>query len=219
MSLGDNIKKLRKSTGLTQEDIAKEIGVSKQTVQKYENGIINNIPSDKIEVIAKLLKTTPAKLMGWEDSRSSRSFNLVSPNITDDIVTFPVIGSIAAGYNEIAVEDWSGETIDVPRSYLRGRDKSDFFVLQVHGNSMYPLYHEKDKVLIRKQNYIEHNGDVGAVMLYDGECVTLKRVDIFDDMIRLSPINPEYQPKELKGVDMETYHILGVPRLLVREMD
>ncbi len=218
MSLGDNIKKLRKSTGLTQEDIAKEIGVSKQTVQKYENGIINNIPSDKIEVIAKLLKTTPAKLMGWEDSRSSRSFNLVSPNITDDIVTFPVIGSIAAGYNEIAVEDWSGETIDVPRSYLRGRDKSDFFVLQVHGNSMYPLYHEKDKVLIRKQNYIEHNGDVGAV-IYDGECVTLKRVDIFDDMIRLSPINPEYQPKELKGVDMETYHILGVPRLLVREMD
>lgn len=218
MSLGDNIKKLRKSTGLTQEDIAKEIGVSKQTVQKYENGIINNIPSDKIEVIAKLLKTTPAKLMGWEDSRSSRSFNLVSPNITDDIVTFPVIGSIAAGYNEIAVEDWSGETIDVPRSYLRGRDKSDFFVLQVHGNSMYPLYHEKDKVLIRKQNYIEHNGDVGAV-IYDGECVTLKRVDIFDDMIRLSPINPEYQPKKLKGVDMETYHILGVPRLLVREMD
>lgn len=218
MSLGDNIKKLRKSTGLTQEDIAKEIGVSKQTVQKYENGIINNIPSDKIEVIAKLLKTTPAKLMGWEDSRSSRSFNLVSPNITDDIVTFPVIGSIAAGYNKIAVEDWSGETIDVPRSYLRGRDKSDFFVLQVHGNSMYPLYHEKDKVLIRKQNYIEHNGDVGAV-IYDGECVTLKRVDIFDDMIRLSPINPEYQPKELKGVDMETYHILGVPRLLVREMD
>lgn len=218
MSLGDNIKKLRKSTGLTQEDIAKEIGVSKQTVQKYENGIINNIPSDKIEVIAKLLKTTPAKLMGWEDSRSSRSFNLVSPNITDDIVTFPVIGSIAAGYNEIAVEDWSGETIDVPRSYLRGRDKSDFFVLQVHGNSMYPLYHEKDKVLIRKQNYIEHNGDVGAV-IYDGECVTLKRVDIFADMIRLSPINPEYQPKELKGVDMETYHILGVPRLLVREMD
>lgn len=87
MSLGANIKKLRKSTGLTQEDIAKEIGVSKQTVQKYENGIITNIPSDKIEVIAKLLKTTPAKLMGWEDSESSRSFNLASPNITDRAIS------------------------------------------------------------------------------------------------------------------------------------
>lgn len=217
MSLGDNIKKLRKSTGLTQEDIAKEIGVSKQTVQKYENGIINNIPSDKIEVIAKLLKTTPAKLMGWEDNRSSRSFNLVSPNITDDVLTFPVIGSIAAGYNEIAVEDWSGETIDVPRSYLRGRDKSDFFVLQVHGDSMYPIYHTDDKVLILRQTYIEHSGDVGAV-IYDGECATLKRIDISDDMIRLSPINPSYQPKELKGAEREQCHVIGIPYLLVREI-
>lgn len=214
MSLGNNIKHARKAAGLTQEDIAKEIGVSKQTVQKYESGVITTISSDKIEIIAKLLKTTPAKLMGWEDGSSLK---LISPSITDDVVTFPVLGSIAAGFEEVAVEDWSGAVVEVPTAYLKGRDKKDFFVLEVRGNSMYPLYHEKDKVLILKQNYIDHNGDVGAV-IYDGECATLKRVDISDDMVRLSPINPEYQPKELKGADMETYHILGVPRLLVREI-
>ena len=211
MSLGNNIKHARKAAGLTQEDIAKEIGVSKQTVQKYESGVITTISSDKIEIIAKLLKTTPAKLMGWEDGSSLK---LISPSITDDVVTFPVLGSIAAGFEE----DWSGAVVEVPTAYLKGRDKKDFFVLEVRGNSMYPLYHEKDKVLILKQNYIDHNGDVGAV-IYDGECATLKRVDISDDMVRLSPINPEYQPKELHGADLEMYHILGVPRLLIREIN
>ena len=212
MSIGKNIKNRRKELYLTQEDIAKRIGVSKQTVQKYESGVIANIPSDKIEMVAELLKTTPAKLMGWENPN-----RYLSPNITDDVVTFPVIGSIAAGYNEIAVEDWSGETIDVPRSYLRGRDKSDFFVLQVHGDSMYPIYHTDDKVLILRQTYIEHSGDVGAV-IYDGECATLKRIDISDDMIRLSPINTSYQPKELKGAEREQCHVIGIPYLLVREI-
>lgn len=214
MSLGNNIKYARKAAGLTQEDIAKKIGVSKQTVQKYESGVITTISSDKIEIIAKLLKTTPAKLMGWEDGSSLK---LISPNITEDVVTFPVLGCIAAGYEEIANEDWSGETVEIPVSYLKGRKQAEFFVLKVHGNSMYPLYHENDKILILKQNCIEHNGDFGAV-IYDGECATLKRIDVFDDMVRLSPVNPEYQPKELRGVDMETYHILGVPRMLIREI-
>lgn len=217
MSLGNNIKYARKAAGLTQEDIAREIGVSKQTVQKYESGIITTISSDKIEIIAKLLRTTPAKLMGWEDNTSAQSFKLFSPNVTDDVVTFPVLGSIAAGYNETAIEDWSGETIDVPRSFLKGRSKSDFFVLKVHGDSMYPTYHTDDKVLILRQTFIERSGDVGAV-IYDGECATLKRIDIFDDMVRLSPLNPSYPPKELTGTDLEHYRILGVPYLLVREI-
>lgn len=217
MSLGNNIKYARKAAGLTQEDIAREIGVSKQTVQKYESGIITTISSDKIEIIAKLLRTTPAKLMGWEDNTSAQSFKLFSPNVTDDVVTFPVLGSIAAGYNETAIEDWSGETIDVPRSFLKGRSKSDFFVLKVHGDSMYPIYHTDDKVLILRQTFVERSGDVGAV-IYDGECATLKRVEIFDDMVRLSPLNPSYPPKELTGANLEQYHIIGVPYLLVREI-
>lgn len=217
MSLGNNIKYARKAAGLTQEDIAREIGVSKQTVQKYESGIITTISSDKIEIIAKLLRTTPAKLMGWEDNTSAQSFKLFSPNVTDDVVTFPVLGSIAAGYNEMAIEDWSGETIDVPRSFLKGRSKSDFFVLKVHGDSMYPIYHTDDKVLILRQTFVERSGDVGAV-IYDGECATLKRVEIFDDMVRLSPLNPSYPPKELTGANLEQHHIIGVPYLLVREI-
>lgn len=65
MRIGDRIKALRNEIGMGQTDLADKIGVSKQTMYKYENNIVTNIPSDKIELIAKNLGTTPAALMGW----------------------------------------------------------------------------------------------------------------------------------------------------------
>ena len=203
------------------KDFAKFLGIPYTTYINYEKGK-REPKSEFINDFCDRLGVSIDYMTGRVNEptaiyEGNRLKNLHAPNITDDVVTFPVLGSIAAGYEEVAIEDWSGGVIDIPKKYLKGRNENDFFVLEVNGNSMYPLYHEKDKVLILKQNYIEKNGDVGAV-IYDGECATLKRVDVFDDMVKLSPVNPEYQPKELKGADMETYHILGVPRLLVREI-
>lgn len=65
--IGDRIKKLRSDTGLSQVEFAQKIGVSKQTLYKYENGIVTNIPSDKIEAIAHLCGVSPAYIMGWDD--------------------------------------------------------------------------------------------------------------------------------------------------------
>ena len=79
------------------------------------------------------------------------------------------------GYDEIAVEDWSGETIDIPASYLRGHKKEEFFVLSVHGDSMYPIYMDGDKVLVLRQSTLNRSGEIGAV-LYEGENATLKKV-------------------------------------------
>ncbi|WP_369794744.1 helix-turn-helix domain-containing protein [Eubacterium sp. SB2] len=50
---GDRIKNLRESINVLQTELAEKIGVSKQTLYKYENNIVTNIPSYKIELIAK----------------------------------------------------------------------------------------------------------------------------------------------------------------------
>ena len=51
MTIGEKIKKLRLDLGLTQEELAKAVGTQKQTIHKYETGIIANIPASKIETI------------------------------------------------------------------------------------------------------------------------------------------------------------------------
>lgn len=65
MTVGERIKEIRMKLGMSQVAFADKISVSKQTLYKYENNIITNIPSDKIEAAAKLGNVSPAYLMGW----------------------------------------------------------------------------------------------------------------------------------------------------------
>ena len=64
---GDRIKNLRIQNKMTLEEVGERIGVSKQTLYKYENNIITNIPSHKIEGLAQIFNVSPALIMGWND--------------------------------------------------------------------------------------------------------------------------------------------------------
>lgn len=66
--VGNNIKNARTAAGISQTDLAKRVGVSKQTLYKYEAGIVSNIPLDKIEEISRVLRVPAADLVGWSGS-------------------------------------------------------------------------------------------------------------------------------------------------------
>lgn len=65
MTVGQRLKQLREKAGLSQVDLAAKLNVSKQNLYKYENDIIINIPSDKIEEAASILNVSPSYIMGW----------------------------------------------------------------------------------------------------------------------------------------------------------
>lgn len=73
MEIGKRIKERREEMHLTLEDVAKRAGVARATVCRYEKGVIENIPSDRIEKVAKALKCSPSYLMGWEEYPSDMS--------------------------------------------------------------------------------------------------------------------------------------------------
>ena len=68
MNIGQNIKRRRQELGYTLEDVAQKVGLTRQTLSRYETGVIGNIPSDKIEALSVVLDTSPAYIMGWEES-------------------------------------------------------------------------------------------------------------------------------------------------------
>ena len=70
MTVGERLKQLREQIGMSQVDFATKINVSKQTLYKYENNIITNIPSDKIESAARICNVSPAYIMGWGNDLS-----------------------------------------------------------------------------------------------------------------------------------------------------
>ena len=216
-----NLNSIMEECDRTPSDIVNLLGVSKSTVSSWRNGEKMprmdkiEIPITRIELLAKALHSSAAYLMGWEEPTSLRA-----PEVTEDTVIFPVIGEIAAGYDYPAYEDWSGDTVEIPKSYLHGRSRDDFFVLSVKGDSMYPQYMDGDKVLILKQSTMNRSGEIGAI-IYDGDMATLKKIEYVDgeDWVKLIPINPEYTPKTIRNEDLEQCHVLGIPRLLVREIE
>lgn len=207
--------------GMKQADLVYKTGIGKSSISTYISG--NYEPKQRnIYKIANALNVSEAWLMGYDvpmERDSPIATPYPAPTVTDDVVTFPVIGDVAAGYDQIAIEDWSGDTITIPRECLHGRPKSDYFVLTVSGDSMYPLYIDGDKVLVLKADTMDHSGQVGVIM-YNGDNATLKRIEYADgeDWLRMVPINPYYQPKTVSGADLEQCRVIGIPRMLVREL-
>lgn len=68
---------------MSQVDVADKVGISKQTLYKYENGIISTIPYDKIYNFAKLYNVSPSYLVGWENEIGS--VKSTDQNISEDL--------------------------------------------------------------------------------------------------------------------------------------
>ena len=172
MTKGQRIKTLRDSIAMSQVDMAERIGVSKQTLYKYENDIITNIPSDKIEEIARLVGVEPSFIMGWEDSTES--------------IRIPVYGRVAAGIPLEAITDII-DYEEIPTTW-----KGDYIALKVKGDSMTPRITDGDVIIARKQDDAE-SGDV-VVAMVDGQDATVKKLIKNASGITLQPYNPIYEP-------------------------
>ena len=192
-----NLKKIRKERGLTLEQLASILGTTRQTIHRYENGTINNIPEDKIRALASALGTSPSELMGWENA--SESCSNVLPIRMKSI---PMLGEIACGEPIYVTEEHE--------SFCIADDGLDAdFCLRAHGDSMIGArIYDGDTVFIRMQSSVD-NGEIAAVIIEDE--ATLKRVYYYPDeeKLVLSPENPRYAPLVYVGDELDGVRILG----------
>ena len=201
MIVGEKIKKVRESKNIAQVDLANQVGISKQTLYKYENGIITNIPSNKIESIAKALETTPAYLMGWDDTQITIDYSSIDNIIPmPNMVKVPLLGDIACG-EPITAEENIETYLNMPEK-IKGT-----FALRCKGDSMINArIFDGDIVFIREQPDVE-NGEIAAVLI-DNEA-TLKRVYKYDSRIELRAENPTFKPLSYEGEKLADICILG----------
>lgn len=67
LNVGRKIKEKRELLGMTQDELAEKTGYkSRSSINKIEKGG-NDLPQSKVVLFAKILQTTPAYLMGWEE--------------------------------------------------------------------------------------------------------------------------------------------------------
>lgn len=195
--VANKLKLLRKQKGMTLEELAASLGTSKQTIHRYENGVIANIPKEKIEKLADVLETTPAELMGWGESLSG--YDNILP-IKKKIL--PIIGTISCGEPIYADEEYG--------SFVETNTHLDAdFCLRAKGDSMTGArIYDGDLVFIRAQDSVD-NGEIAAVIINDE--ATLKRVYYYpnESKLVLSPENPKYPPFVYIKEELNSIKIIG----------
>lgn len=195
--IGENIRILRQRRRLTLEELGNAIGVSRQTVQRYESGMIANIPDDRVEALSRALGTTPWALHGWED-RTGAAYGALPVGRR----RIPLLGEVACGKPIFAAEEH-----DV--TVCAAEDLEADFCLRAKGDSMTGArIYDGDLVFIRAQDVVE-NGQIAVVVVEDE--ATLKRVYYYpaQKKLVLSPENPAYAPLVYVGSELESIHILG----------
>ena len=63
--------------GLSVDEVAEKLGKNRATVYRYESNEIENLPVGTLEPLAKILETTPAQLMGWEDEEQDENYRRI----------------------------------------------------------------------------------------------------------------------------------------------
>jgi repressor LexA len=181
MTTGERLRSRRKELGISADKIAEALGVSRATVFRYEKGDIEKLPGSTLEPLAKILHTTPAYLMGWEEYST--------PNHTMGRgIRIPVLGRVQAGIPVEAVE----EILDYEEITPEMAATGDHFALRIRGASMEPRMRDGDVIIVRKQETAD-NGDT-AVVLVNGDDATVKQIKVTQAGITLIPTNPVFDP-------------------------
>lgn len=185
---GDRLRALRQDMGLSQEEIAKKIGVSRPAYVNYEQG--KSRPTRKLEELSALFNVTSDYLMGFSDNPHSTPFSGQTPlfscyatqkpvqltppePINHAHYKIPILGTVSAGEPIEAIEDVLGY------EYLDDKYEGDgyqYFALKIRGNSMTPTIMDGDVVIVRQQSTVD-SGQI-AIVLVDGENATAKQVDV-----------------------------------------
>lgn len=83
IEIGTRIKMTREEKNYTLEDIAKELGMNKSTIQRYESGVVEKIKLPVVDAMARFLGVNPAWLIGKSDEKA-----LKGQQYSDDLAFF-----------------------------------------------------------------------------------------------------------------------------------
>lgn len=202
----NRLKILREEKNLNQIELGKIIGVSGQALGMYENEK-RDMSTDTVIKLANYFDVSTDYLLGKSDTRTK------TDKLGNPVVSIPILGTVKAGYNYLAEENWIGN-VDIDKKLA---DSGEFFALNVKGDSMSPVLIEGDIVVVKKQDDFE-NGDI-VVALINGDEATIKKAKKSDSSILLQPFNNNYEPliftyEEMKSIPVK---IIGTVKQLKRE--
>lgn len=230
--IGNQIKTFRKSAGFTQDELAKRLNTTKQTISRYEKG-------DRKANQDMLFELCDIFGVSIDDFFPSQNETLQSPT-TSPIQTIydqlhqprqaKVLTCAERQLKEQNEEETKGNEVsefiqlysydyyDHPASAGTGQYLNDVrverielpvdidadFVIPIKGDSMEPEYHDGDLIFI--QTSVDLNNGVIGVFNYNGDAY-IKQLVIDKEQAYLHSLNPAY--KDMPITPETDFRIIG----------
>ena len=179
--VGDNIRALRVMRGqngedMTQSELAEKIGVSRETVNKWETGTIPNLRDSNIKKLRELFSLTvddlrseslglAAQLRGG--SNMARTFPVIARE--DATVPLVTLGRVHAG--PFTDEEEAERQVEVPASLLRSHPNARALI--VEGDCMNRVVPDGMSV-VYDPDMEPRNGSI-AIVEAEGYCALMRR--------------------------------------------
>ena len=180
------LSELIKNSNYILADMEDAVGKKAATISRYASGEIKGVKRDTIVKLANFFGVSPAWLAGLSNEKYSNS---KLDKFGNSVVSIPLLGSVRAGYDYLAEENWEG-TKEIKEELAK---TGEFFALRIKGDSMFETLWENDIVAVKKQDYA-NDGDL-AVVLINGDEATVKKIKILDNGIKLIPLNRRINPE------------------------
>lgn len=199
---GERIRHLRKRAGLTQEALGKKLGVIKQTVSSWENGI-SEPNSEILLAMASLLGVTTDYLLGLSDSIDSSDWKY--PPVSNRF------GNILSSYRQkenLSVAEFAERLRISPELYSNieiGRYEPTFELLKrIAAETQYDIDYltgASDHTTAPSNEIFEFSGKRCPMLLFEGNSHFKAR---FEELCLQNSINQDNAEKRL-GLDKQTY--------------
>jgi len=211
MTVGTNIRALRKEKGLTLNQLATEIGSDVGNLSRVERGV-QNYTDALVKKIAEALSVPVAALFAEDEKhrRALMSLKTIPIHFYDEgdpgFVQIPKVTlKLSAGIQGFQTEPevYDGSTLSVHQSWLQrnGYSRENLIAIRVKGESMESTFYDNDLVVINTADKQMVDGNVYAFN-YEGEAV-IKRLVREGGQWYLSSDNPapRYGRRSCRGAE------------------
>ena len=215
MTIAENIRRIRRSAGMTQEEFGKLAGVSSMAVSQWENG--RAVPRmGAVEKIAASLRIAKSDIIEGEVLGADSRFpsNRI-PVKGMPMGRVPLVGNTHAGKACLPEELDEFPEVEVPQ-FLLDRDPGSYG-LEVDGDCMDRVC-PPGMVAVVQPGVAAHSGDV-VVATIDGSDSIMRRMTVINGDLILSPEshNPDHENMYIAAQDDRQVHVEHVAYFQSRE--
>ena len=215
MTIAENIRRIRRSAGMTQEEFGKLAGVSSMAVSQWENG--RAVPRmGAVEKIAASLRIAKSDIIEGEGlGNDSRFPSNRIPVKGMPMGRVPLVGNTHAGKACLPEELDEFPEVEVPQ-FLIDRDPGSYG-LEVDGDCMDRVC-PPGMVAVVQPGVAARSGDV-VVATIDGSDSVMRRMTVINGDLILSPEshNPDHENMYIAAQDDCQVHVEHVAYFQSRE--